>query len=310
MATEQVYYLVFAAVVLGVAVVAVLLLALRRLKQRKAQLLSELRHSPRLDSDRAFNRLGMARREADIVARQGTDVARARELIAQAQSAMDLRQFDRAYELAQSAHESLVQARAGGTAPLRSADPFPSRSGPLAAAAAAPSGPAPAGRGSPSDLSAPTPPNLPRGRAEAQFQLRLLDSEVDAATARRADDPETRAGIELQREARTAFEAGRYTDALRLALKGRRGLGGNVETVATSPATRGAAPDMPRVDVQAAAESAASASRCPLCGHPTTAADLFCRGCGSPRTPTACPKCGAARGPADTFCGQCGERFS
>ena len=309
MATEQVYYLLFAAVVLGVAVVAVLLLTLKRLKQRRARLLSDLSHSPRLDSDRAFNRIEMARREADIVARQGNDVARAREQIAQAQSAMDLRQFDRAYELAQSAHETLVLARQGGmTLPtVRGAEPAPSRAGPRASASLAAS-PSP----SPGASAAPpiAAPNLPRGRAEAQFQMHLLDSDLAEAKAARPSAPATLAGVDFQDKARTAFDSGQYTDALRLALKGRRGLGGHVETVAPTAASRNVDAAAAAADPQAAAETAASASRCPNCGYPTNPSDVFCRGCGVPRTPTECPKCGTARTPSDTFCGRCGERFS
>jgi hypothetical protein len=308
-ATVQVYYLLFAAVVLGIAVVAVLLLTLKRLKQRKARLLSELAHSPRLDADRAFNRIEMARREAAIVAHQGLDVSRARDQIAEAQSAMDLRHFDRAYELAQSAHETLVQSRLGRSAPppIATSDPMSPRgsprsgvSPPLASSSAAgPTGATPA-----------PVPQLPRGRVEAQFQMHLLASELDAAKARRPTDPATLAGVDFQDKARTAFDAGQYTDALRLALKGRRGLGGHVETVAPTAATRGTDAAAAANDVQAAAESAASATRCPNCGYPTTPSDVFCRGCGTPRTPTACPKCGTARTPTDTFCGRCGERFS
>ena len=310
MATAEVYYLIFAAVVLGIAVVAVLLLTIKRLKQRKARLLLELAHSPRLDSDRAFNRIEMARREADIVARQGLDVNRAREQVAQAQAAMDLRQFDRAYELAQAAHETLVRTRQGTAppAPVLPSASLPSRASPRSAPPAP--GAARTGPVGPADGPSPPPPVLPRGRAEAQFQMHLLDSDLASARSARPTDPATLGGADFQDRARTAFDAGQYSDALRFALKGRRGLGGHVESVAPSPATRGTEAGSSAVDPQAAAESAASATRCPECGYPTTSQDLFCRGCGVPRTPTACPKCGAARTPADTFCGRCGERFS
>ncbi|MGC2205813.1 MAG: hypothetical protein WA719_07825, partial [Thermoplasmata archaeon] len=114
MVTQEVYIALFVAVVLGIVVIAFLLLTVQRLRRRKTQLEAELKGgSPRLVADRAFNRLGMARREIAILAQQGTDVGRARELIAQSQSAFDLGQFDRSYELAQSAHESMVSARQG-----------------------------------------------------------------------------------------------------------------------------------------------------------------------------------------------------
>jgi hypothetical protein len=308
MATQEVYLLLFGAVVLVVIFVGFLLFALQRLRRRKAQLLSELRDSPRLNSDRAFNRLEMARREAEILARQGTESPRARELIAQSQSALDLRQFDRAYELAQSAHESLVAARQGRT-PLSSATsttgrangPFAKTGGaelPLSSAAAPPAGDSP--------ISAPAPAH---NRIESQFEMRLLDAELETAQQTRGSDPATLAGVSLQSKARTAFAAGQYTEALGFALKGRRGLGGKVEAV---PPTPGAAARTREdtLDPTLSAEKAAGSARCPSCGYPTSAEDAFCRGCGTPRVPTVCPKCGTPRSPSDTFCGRCAERFS
>jgi len=308
-ATEQVYLLLFGAVVLVVVFIAFLLFAIQRLRRRKEKLLDELKSSPRLNADRAFNRLKMARREADILAKQGTDVARARELIAQSQSALDLRQTERAYELAQSAHESLVAARQGRlpSAPLATSEPMAPRSGPRAA----PNGAAPVILPSPALASArPPSTGLPRNRVESQFELRLLDTELDRARQNRPSDPATLAGTEFRAKAQAAFDAGEFTDAFAFALKGRRGLGGNVESVASRPLVSGTEPGTAAIDPSEAAERAASAARCPSCGYPTTPDDAFCRGCGTPRVPATCPRCGTARTPADTFCGRCGERFS
>ncbi|MGA8303951.1 MAG: zinc ribbon domain-containing protein [Thermoplasmata archaeon] len=308
MATQEVYILLFGAVVLVVIFVGFLLFAIQRLRRRKAQLLSELKDSPRLNSDRAFNRLEMARREAEILARQGTESSRARELIAQSQSALDLRQFDRAYELAQSAHEALVAARQGTTlpaypasAPVRAGGGPPTTVGtgnPLPSVAAHPAANPP--------ISAPAPA---RNRMESQFEMRLLDSELETARQSRGSDPATLAGAALQTKAQAAFAAGQYAEALGFALKGRRGLGGKVEAV---PPTPGAVTKTREesLDPALAAEKAAGSARCPSCGYPTTADDVFCRGCGAPRVPTACPKCGTPRAPTDTFCGRCAERFS
>jgi hypothetical protein len=308
-ATEQVYLLLFGAVVLVIVFVAFFVFALQRLRRRKARLLDELKHSPRLNSDRAFNRLEMARREADILARQGTDIARARELIADSQSAMDLRQFERAYELAQSAHESLVAARQGrvAAAPLPTSEPMTPRTG-----RTVPGGMGGAPLPSSSDATRPAPPStgLPQNRVESQFEMRLLDSDLAQAQQIRPTDPATLAGIDFQRKARTAFDAGQYTEAFRYALKGRRGLGGNVEAVASGPTTVAPGSVAEAIDPAGAAERAASATRCPSCGYPTSPDDAFCRGCGTPRVPAACQRCGTPRTPEDTFCGRCGERFS
>jgi hypothetical protein len=310
-ATREVYDLIFGAVVLVIVSVAVLLVALQRLKRRKAQLLSELKSSPRLNSDRAFNRLEMARRESEILARQGTDISRARELIAQSQAALDLRQFERSYELAQSAHESLVAARQGRS-PLLSApssnDAMSPRAGfrpPPATGSSSPASVSPSAVG-----PLPASTGVPRNRIESQFEMRLLDSDLETARKLRPSDPGTLAGIDFQAKAQVAFTAGEYTDALKFTLKGRRGIGGHVESVAPSPTSKSMNTGTGPVDPALAAESAASGERCPNCGYPTTSADVFCRGCGAPRTPTTCSRCGTPRTPSDTFCGRCGERFS
>src|SRR5271170_5528347 len=97
--------LIVATVILVVVVVAIFLVVARRLREKRDRILHELGAKPALVQDRAFNRLAMARREADVLARTGADASRARELIAQSQGAFDTHDFPRAYELAQSAHE-------------------------------------------------------------------------------------------------------------------------------------------------------------------------------------------------------------
>jgi hypothetical protein len=312
----DIYVLIALIVILGVVLIALALFTLQRLKARRTKLLNDLASSPRHAGDRAFNRIEMARREAALLGRQGTDTSRARELIAQAQSAFDLGQFPRAYEAAQSAHESLVHAR---------------QSGPLAGSAPPTSSPRPA-PASPLGSPAGNPPTSPRAeesatpplirprlapnRAESQFQLHLLDSDLDSARTSKGASPSVIATASaLRSQAQAAFDRTQYTEALKMALRGRRELGGKVETLAVTGGGSGAvasqnASDPLGSDPELAAERAASSSRCAQCGYPTRADDTFCRGCGRPLTPTACPSCGAARSATDTFCGKCGQRFS
>ncbi len=300
-------------VVLAIAVIAVLLFLLRRLKERRAKLLGELGTRPEHLPDRAFNRIAMARREADILGRQGADVSRAREQIAQAQAAFDLRNFDRSYELAQQAHEGLVHARTDRT-PLPAAS---TSSGP-AAMGSGPTVASPSPTRSASRLDpVPVPPpsaSLPKNKVESQFQLRLLDQELETARRDRPDSAPTRDAEKSRHDAGAAFDRGDFTEAFRLALKGRRAIGSGVESLPASGAPV-AASDGPignraALDPSRAAEEAASGGHCPTCGYPALPGDAFCRGCGEPRVPTACPKCGADRQPADTFCGRCGAAFS
>lgn len=313
MGTSEYYILLVVVVVLFIVGIGIGLLTLNKLRRQKQKLIGDLQRSPRHDADRAFNRIAMARREVDVLARQGVDVSRAKELIAQAQAASDLRHFDRAYELAHSAHESLVRARQGG--PLASAAAAPAAAAPprptsRLASVPVSSGSNASGTSATVGGSAPTPTSLPRNRLESQFEMRLLDSDLETARLARPDAPATLAAVDFQSKAKSAFDAGQYTEAFRFALKGRRGLGGGVETVAPNPGSRTAETAPVAVDLEQEAESAASASRCPDCGYPTRSDDVYCRGCGAPRATLACPKCASPRTPSDTFCGRCGTSFS
>jgi len=302
-------------VVLGVVVVGLLLYLIRRLKSRQAKLLSELDDRPQASQDRAFNRLAMARREAGFLGGQGVNVQRAQELIAEGQGAFDTHHYDRAYQLAQSAHEALVTARQQGSRSTGSALGS-GGTAPLPSHATTEGGPAPPSASTGSTAEPPSRPSIPKNQAESQFQIRLLTEELAALPGRRAREPDALQAADWKRQASQAFAQGNYTDAFRFALKGRRALGGPLETLpppgtaplpasATTGNGTGAAPD-----VTSTAETVAGGERCPECGYPTQAGDSFCRGCGRPHRPMTCPTCGAARGADEPFCGRCGARFS
>jgi Double zinc ribbon len=291
------------AVVLTAAVIGIFFYLARRLKARRNQILSELSGKPELIQDRAFNRLEMARREAQILARTGADITRAQDQIAQSQAAFDLHQYPRSYELAQSAHETLVNARgrsptapAVGTAPMATA-PSSSRLAPAnrADSARRPTGPAP-------------PAPLPKNRAESHFQIGLLESDLVTARTRAPNAGTTAEADSLRSQAQTAFDQADYSNAFRLALRGRRALG-SVETL--PPPTRSVAVPGTEVsgDATGLAERVAGSDRCPACGYPMTPEDGFCRGCGIPRAKSTCAACGAPRFPSDSFCGKCGAPF-
>ena len=298
-------------VVLCVILVGILLFTLRRLRARKQKLIGELSGGPELVQDRAFNRIAMARREAAVLSAQGVDIHHAQELIAEAQGAFDTHRYDHAYTSAQSAHEALVNARkkgsvapgpapaAAGIEPFGHAEPLPSHvSGPGAR---------------PSE--SPPRSTIPKNRAESQFQIHLLGEELDALPPRRARDPSAVEATNLKLRATQAFDTGNYTDAFRLALRGRRALGVSLETLPPTgsgvarpsepePNGTGTAPDITRT-----AETVAGGERCPDCGYPALPGDAFCRGCGRPHAPVTCPTCGAPKAGDELFCGRCGSRF-
>jgi len=299
-------------VVVGIVLVGLLLFLIKRMKARRNQLHEELDGRPELAQDRAFNRLAMARREAGLLAAQGVDVGRAQERIAEAQGAFDTHQYDEAYREAQLAHEALVNARRQGTRSV--SGPLPS-----AAGAAPTSGTSSHVGGESATLPTrpsvePARPAIPKNRAESQFQIRILGEELDALPARRARNHAGTEAAELKRQASGAFEKGDYTEAFRLALRGRRTLGSSLETLPpTGPGPTRAPPteggNGTSGDVARTAESVAEGARCPDCGYPTVAGDTFCRGCGKPRAPLTCATCGAPRGADEPFCGRCGARF-
>lgn len=298
-------------VVLSIVVVALLLYLIRRLRKRRVKILNELDDRPELNQDRAYNRLAMARREAAVLAGQGMDVHRARELIAESQGAFDTRQYDRAYRVAQSAHEALVIARSHGSMPPSSTTPSPNSALPSAAsvsptASTTPSSP---------DARPPVAPAIPKNRAESQFQIRILGDEIAARQGRRARDPAVVDATKMRTQASSAFDRGDFTEAFRLGLKGRRMLGATVESL---PAVGGGSTGGPAgpyggrsgaPDATATAEAVAGGERCPDCGYPALRGDVFCRGCGRPRTVMSCASCGSPRVGNEGYCGRCGARF-
>jgi predicted RNA-binding Zn-ribbon protein involved in translation (DUF1610 family) len=280
---------------------------LRRLRMRRAAVGAP--PGPEVASDRAYNRLAMARREASLLEAQGVDTTRARDLIQLADRSLQSRDFDRAYELAHSAHESLVLLKREQGGPLFRPNPAPvaATATTLPSRLSAPVVPAPATPESGASPSAAV--QIPKNKLESQFQLHLFEKEVSSRTAGPSVDS-ARAQYDL---AQAAFGREEYTEALRLALKARRQLGGAVETLGPStPATPSVNPKTARplpTDAARTAEATAHAARCPRCGQPIIAGDAFCRGCGAPYAPLSCPNCGAARTTADAFCGKCGTRY-
>jgi len=289
----------------GVLLVAIVMLAtfhlLRTYRQRRLQALRGQGTEPAAASDRAYNRLALARREADLLDAQGIDTERSRQLIGLAGRSLDARDFGRAYDLAQAAHETLVMAR---RQPLPSAAKGPTPAE-VATPAAAPASPSPAGV-----ATGEGPPRLAKNRVEAQFQLHMLEQDLAGAARNATAAPALSEARELRAQAQAAFDRADYAEAFRLSLRGRRRVGGHLEVLGSPVPAVGGGPARPApVTAEQAAEAVAAQERCPACGHPTVAGDAFCRGCGAPRTALSCPACGGHRTPADTFCGKCGARY-
>lgn len=267
--------------------------------RRRRKLLGTERLPTRAElQDRAYNQISIARSASDHLDRSGVDVSSPRKLIESAEAARRRGDPDTALGLAKSAQATLLALRQNGP----TAGPAAAEAAALgvmpSAATALPS--ASAAEGAPT----PVAPRLPPNKAESRFQLSLLRDELAAAArapSPTADLPEAQ---RLAREGEVAFARGDYTESLRLGLRGRRAIGGRVEALAPSRATRveatgGAAP--PRGDGESGA-----ATHCGTCGQPLRENGRFCRGCGASQGAPRCGSCGEALASDDRFCGACG----
>jgi hypothetical protein len=326
-----------AAVFVFALAVLVLLYYLHRLKKRRQSLPNEV-NSRASVGDRAFNEMQLARQAAARLEREGVDVSTAKGLLARAEGLVARGDARGAFEAARAARDTLLLARSSGTpsaparasghlvgttvgpaSPARPPDPTPIPIPDLGPVPAAPG--ANPSNGLPATSEGPAPngrPRLPKNQLEARFELALLEEEVERQRER---PPDGQAWAEAQgcaRDARRAYDGRDFTEALRLALRGRRRLGSRVETIGRPARTP--VPDLPP---SPAAERKPAPSNggpspaslgnttptvtCARCGRPGRAEDRFCRGCGASLAAAPCPACGAARLEAsDRFCGVCG----
>lgn len=301
----------------GITVAGIGLLVIQRLRKRGGELRAELAASPIFADDRAHNQLRLARGELDLLRREGREVPSASALLDRADEKLQRHDNLEAVRLALQAHELLVAARreegAASSPPAAGARSEPSgspvanemssppaltRGGdlrPVAPLASAGGGGAASGEdGRP-----------PKNRMEAHFQMTLLVEELARATPGGGTPTAAATDAELLRgQAQRAYSAGNYTEALRLALRGRRALGARLETLPPAkspeapPATAGRGGPAP---------APSSDGTCPRCHRPFAEEDRFCRGCGASRTAGSCPRCQAPVTGDDTFCGRCGS---
>lgn len=305
-------------IVAAVIVVVVGFELLQRLRHRRSQLVADLSSSPVFADDRAHNRIRIARSELTVLQREGTDVPRAAELLDEAEAALQHRQNVEAVRLAQQAHGMLVDARQSGMA----ASAAPAISLPPARAAPPPAGgaragPAATGRFPPGGATADPAPvagtasddpaKPPKNRMEAHFQMTLLVEQLQTGRELRPTPPGWSEAEQLRNGAQAAYARADYTEALRLALRGRRRLGAPIETLAPPPRA-GASPSASGDRIPPApGPGGGTRGRCARCGRPTPSEDRFCRGCGASLRASTCPRCQGTIGPEDTFCGLCGS---
>jgi len=300
--------------VVALVLIAVIALAfgyyiIQRMRHRRATLALEVDTAREMVEDRSFNQLKLARAEADVLARQGINVSRPSSLLDDAEAARSRGDYDTALALARSAHETLLKLKdavplTGGLPPAATRPP--SASAPVSGPAAPPALSSPAvplgamGDAANDPGSSPTPPpsKLPKNKAEAQFQLHLLQDELAKESDTKGPNSAVVDSTKLREQAQAAFDRADFTEALRFALKARRRLGSKLETLPPSPGTLAAGPSpVPDPD---------ELLKCGSCGETLRPSDRFCRYCGTLRGPERCPACGAASEAGDQFCSACG----
>ncbi len=324
--------LIGAAVVL-VLVVLVALYAFHRYMTRRGPELAA-REAKSVLKDRAFNQIRIGQAAAERLAQTGVDVSAAQELLVRAEAVRAGGNFEMSIDLSKRAQELLAKARTGApalTAPgpepphtplegaARTADPRSARSTPVSGAGAAARFVAAGEAEGPETVAAATMAQNrpPKNKLEARFQLSLAQDELAKAQATTPPPKGVGEAVGLLTDAQAAYDRQDFTEALRMALKSRRTIGARVETLPVTavaaarplPADAGAATATPDAS-GTTRDTPTFNQRCQKCGRIASAADQFCRECGTPISPAHCHRCGAPLLAGDRFCGNCGTTQS
>ena len=286
--------------VAGVFAMTLFLVWFLRRRRRQLSNRGEVPASRVVLEDRAFNQIQLARSAMAQLTRDGIDVGELPALLDRAELARSRGDPDTASALAQSARETLVHLRT--SAPGRTSSVSRAPGSPVGAAASS----SPSASAGPVGALPDTPPpaRLPPNKAESRFQMNLLSDDLSNLKGSASQAPEAKEGRTLLSDAQGAFDRGQFTEALRLALRGRRKIGGRLETLAPGPGSERPGPGS---DGEELSTEEAAAASCPSCGTPMKASDQFCRGCGASRSAPKCGKCGESLSKDDRFCGVCGE---
>ncbi len=274
--------------ILAVVMVLVLYFELRVMRGRA----KEVRRAS-LRKDEAHNALLTARSVMNVMEREGGDVGGARAIIERARIALDNGEYHRTLDLCDSAREELMRCRrSGASAPTsrREDDEFDIDD--LAEEIVRPSD-ARRAEGGERYAGTKLPLNEGSGYLSAKFEISTAKDELRQAADSGSDVSEAE---DILSQATREFEAGRYSKALSLAVKARRGLSESAaaDTIPLSPSC-----------VKEEAADAGEGWKCTSCRSMMLPDDEFCSQCGTPAR-GKCPDCGREPGEGDRFCRKCG----
>jgi hypothetical protein len=327
-------------VLLVVALILIAIYVMYRLRRRREAFLQE-KEDPSWMEDIAYNQIRITRNLVERRENEGVDVARAREILKEAEDRQKSGDFEHAQALAKSARAELSNPTTPRVVrqrvPIREAKSDDNANVPYrdlsarvgdkkdASASVVPLSEEKSDKVAPEQPSDEVAPiqeyrkNVPKNYLEARFELQMLESDIKGRDPKQVSDEITR----IFGDAKRAFDREDYTECLRLALRGRRLLGSaNMQTISVSPGTTMETPQEPlpvarrssgpppEADVKVEAttgEVKPTSVACRRCGKENPAENRFCRGCGLPLAGPKCPRCLKEVAPEDTYCGSCGS---
>ncbi|MEM4293428.1 MAG: zinc ribbon domain-containing protein [Thermoplasmata archaeon] len=149
---------------------------------------------------------------------------------------------------------------------------------------------------------------MPKDYLPAKFEIGVAETKIKEAECAGRN---TEMAKKHLAEARTHFEAGRYTEALGFAVKAKKALGVGAEEHIPLEEKAEAVEVAPEEEAQVIEVTVESGKDlCLSCGNRIKPGDKFCRKCGTKiQVEVYCTKCGTKAEPDDLFCGSCGTKL-
>ena len=144
---------------------------------------------------------------------------------------------------------------------------------------------------------------LPENYLQSRFEIRVAESKVAAMS----HGPRRDAAQRYLERAKSAFDGGDYTEALKMAVRSVKIAEGKVDPAEVEGTL---APPPPEKPAEGPAEEGEEELRCPECNAVVRDEDKFCWNCGCKlEFVYICPDCGEEVSEGDRFCRHCGAKL-